>query len=123
LQLNFQGSLVRAVQSILASLGAAGLLILLGHSLQNPALMVATLLPLITFSRALQANQYGLFVLQTSVCFVLLAESLAQDWQLPQVRLLNSLIGVALALLIALLIYGFERWLEHRQSLQKSKPC
>ncbi len=114
LQLDFQGSLVRAVQSILASLGAAALLILLGHSLQNPALMVATLLPLIALSRALQANHYGLFVLQTTVCFVLLAESLAHDWQLPQVRLFNSLIGVALALLVALLVYGLERWLQRR---------
>jgi hypothetical protein len=120
LQLNFQSSLVRAVQLILASLGAAALLILLGHSLQNPVLMVATLLPLITLSRALQANHYGLFVLQTSVCFVLLAESLAHDWQLPQVRLLNSLIGVVLALLVALLVHGLERWLERRQLLQKA---
>ena len=121
LQLDFQGSLVRAVQSILASLGAAALLILLGHSMQNPALMVATLLPLIALSRALQANHYGLFVLQTTVCFVLLAESLAHDWQLPQVRLFNSLLGVALALLVALLVYGLERWLDHRNNLQKIK--
>lgn len=120
LQLSFQGSLVRAVQSILASLGAASLLILLGHSVQDPALMVAVLLPLITLSRALQANHYGLFVLQTSVCFVLLAESLAHDWQLPQLRLFNSLIGVVLALLVALMVYGLERWLEHRQLLRKT---
>jgi hypothetical protein len=120
LQLNFQGSLVRAVQLILASFGAAALLILLGHGLQNPALMVATLLPLITISRAIQANHYGLYVLQTSVCFVLLAESLAHDWHLPQVRLLNSLIGVALALVVALLVHGLERWLERRQLLQKA---
>ena len=120
LQLHFQASLVRAVQATLASLGAAGLLILLGHSLQDPATMVATLLPLIVLSRALQAKHYGLFVLQTSVCFVLLAESLAHDWHLPQVRLFNSLLGVALALLVALLIYGLERWLNgHRRSHAK----
>ena len=55
--------------------------------------MVMTLLPLVILSRALQANHYGLFVLQTSLCFVLLAESLAQDWHLAEVRLLNALIG------------------------------
>ena len=63
LQLEFQGSLVRALQSSLASFGAAGLLILFGHSLQNPALLVASLLPLIALSRAVQANHYGLFVM------------------------------------------------------------
>jgi hypothetical protein len=41
----------------------------------------------VILSRALQANHYGLFVLQTSLCFVLLAESLAQDWHLAEVRL------------------------------------
>jgi hypothetical protein len=120
LQLQFQGSLVRAVQASLASLGVASLLILLGYSLQNPTLMVAILLPLITVCRALQANHYGLFVLQTSVCFVLLAESLTQDWQFPQVRLFISLIGVALALLVALLLYGLEHWLQHRQLQRKT---
>ena len=32
----------------------------------------------LALSRALQANHYGLFVLQTSLCFVLLAESLSR---------------------------------------------
>tara|TARA_R100001244_G_scaffold4638_7_gene5932 strand:+ start:4615 stop:5625 length:1011 start_codon:yes stop_codon:yes gene_type:complete len=114
LQLEFQGSLVRALQSSLASLGAAGLLILLGHNLQNPPLMVATMLPLIALSRALQANHYGLFVMQTTICFVLLAESLAQDWHLAEVRLLNALFGVVLALLIALLMHGLRQLLEKR---------
>ncbi len=122
LQLNFQASLVRAVQATMVSLGAAGLLILLGHSLQDPSMMVATLLPLIALCRALQAKHYGLFVLQTSVCFVLLAESLALDWHLPQVRLFNSLLGMALALLLALLIYGVERWLNSHRHPPEPPP-
>ncbi|MEK8079546.1 FUSC family protein [Pseudomonas sp. XK-1] len=123
LQLNFQGSLVRALQSILASVAAAGLLILLGHSVQDPALMVAILLPLITLSRGLQANNYGLFVLQTTVCFVLLAESLAQDWDLAEVRLLNALFGVVIALSIALLVHGLRQLLSNRaQRLAANQP-
>ncbi|NQD93243.1 FUSC family protein [Pseudomonas sp. CrR25] len=114
LQLNFQGSLVRALQASLTSLIAAGALILLGHSLQSPPLMVATVLPLIALCRVLQANHYGLFVLQTTVCFVLLAESLAQDWQLAEIRLLNALFGVVLTLLVALLLYGLHQALEKR---------
>lgn len=122
LQLDFQGSLVRAMQSVLASVAAAGLLILLGHSLQSPLLMVATLLPLITLSRAVQANNYGLFVLQTTVCFVLLAESLAQDWHLAEVRLLNALFGVVLALFIALLVHGLRQLLNNRQQRVPADP-
>lgn len=106
LQLEFQGSLVRALQASLASLAAAGLLIAFGHSLQSPPVMVGTLLLLVFLSRALQANHYGLFVLQTSLCFVLLTESLAKDWHLAEVRLLNALIGVALVLTVALLVHG-----------------
>jgi hypothetical protein len=122
LQLDFQGSLVRALQSILASVAAAGLLILLGHNVQNPAQMVAILLPLIALSRGLQANNYGLFVLQTTVCFVLLAESLAQDWDLAEVRLLNALFGVVLALFIALLVHGLRQLLNNRAQRMPANP-
>lgn len=116
LQLEFKGSLVRALQSSLASLCVAALLIYLGYSLQSPPLMVATILPLIVLSRAFLAHSYSLFVLQVSLSFVLLAESLALDWQLAQMRLFNSLIGVTLALLVALLIYGLEQHLLRRQA-------
>jgi hypothetical protein len=104
LQLEFHNSLVRAVQASAASLAAAALLVFIGHSLQSPAMMVSALLPLIVLSRAFQVNHYGLFVLQTTFCFVLLSESLSRDWHLPGVRLLNSLLGVAVALLVAQLI-------------------
>lgn len=114
LQLDFQGSLIRALQAALASMAAAGLLILLGHSLQDPATMVMILLPMIVLSRAVLANNYGLFVLQTSVCFVLLAESLARDWHLPEVRLFNALAGVVLALFVAMLMHALRQWLEKR---------
>ncbi|VXC36091.1 conserved membrane hypothetical protein [Pseudomonas sp. 8AS] len=116
LQLEFKGSLVRALQSSLASLCVAALLIYLGYSLQSPPLMVATILPLIVLNRAFQAHSYSLFVLQVSLSFVLLAECLAPDWQLAQMRLFNSLIGVTLALLVALLIYGLEQHLLRRQA-------
>ncbi|SIQ42456.1 FUSC family protein [Aquipseudomonas alcaligenes] len=112
LQLENRGSLARALQASMISLAAALALIYLGYSLQSPAAMVATILPLIVISRALQARHYGLFVVQVGLSFVLLAESLAMDWQQPQLRLLNSLIGVFLALLIALLLHGLEQRLK-----------
>ena len=54
-------------------------------------------------------------VLQVTVSFVLLAESLSHDWHLAQVRLFNSLIGVVLAMLVALLMHGLEQWLNRRK--------
>ncbi|WP_137818014.1 FUSC family protein [Pseudomonas sp. 2FG] len=122
LQLEFQGSLVRALQSSLASLCAAALLIYFGHSLQSPPLMVATLVPLIALSRAFQAQHYGLFVLQSTLCFVLLAESLSQDWQLAQLRLFNSLIGAAIALSVALLMYGLRQCLSKHPAPAPDAP-
>lgn len=119
LQMEFQGSLVRPLQVSLASFAAAGLLILFDHSLQSPPMMVMTLLVLVFLSRALQANHYSLFVLQTSLCLVLLAESLAQDWHLAEVRLLNALIGVALSLTIALLAHDLLLKLNRHQDTSR----
>lgn len=115
LQLENRGSLARTVQASMISLAVALALISLGYSLQSPAAMVATILPLIIISRALQAQHYGLFMVQVGISFVLLAESLALDWQQPQLRLLNSLIGVFIALLIALLVHGLEQRLHNTE--------
>lgn len=116
LQLEFRGSLARPLLASLASLCVAGVLIYLGQSLQSPPTMVALALPLIVLCRALQARRYGLFLLQVGTSFVLLAESLALDWQLAQPRLFNSLIGTVLAMLTALLLYGLEQWLGQRHA-------
>jgi len=88
-------------------LGQFGLvrLLYIGHGLADPPLMVMILLPLVVLGRAFQANHYGLFVLQTTLLFLLLAETLAQDWNLPQIRLINASLGVGVALLIATLMH------------------
>ncbi|MGH8354872.1 MAG: FUSC family protein [Pseudomonas sp.] len=110
LQLDAQFSLRRVFERCFASLLAALLLGLLGHALQSPALLVATVLPLIFLSRAFLAHRYGLFVLQTTLCFVLLAESLSPDWQLAMLRLQNSVLGVGLVLLVAGGLALVQRW-------------
>ena len=109
LQMNLQRSFVRAIQAGLGILGAAAVLIYLGHSMADPALMVMIMLPLVMLSRAFQAHHYGLFVMQTTICFLLLAETLAHDWHLPQIRLTNAVIGVALALAVTWLVKGLPR--------------
>ncbi len=82
LQMDVERSVVRAVQACLAILLAAAILIYMGHSLADPPMMVMVLLPLVVLGRAFQAHHYGLFVLQTTLGFLLLAETLAQDWNL-----------------------------------------
>ncbi|MCW3148798.1 FUSC family protein [Stutzerimonas stutzeri] len=116
LQMDMERSLVRAVQACVGILGAAAILIYMGHSLADPPLMVMILLPLVVFGRAFQAHHYGLFVLQTTLSFLLLAETLAQDWDLPQVRLINATIGVGLALGVTLIGYLLRRLMARRSS-------
>ncbi len=114
IQMELNGSLERAVHRCLGSLLGAVILILLGHWLATPGWLVACMLPLIVLSRAFIAQHYGLFVLQTTVCFVLLAESLAREWHLAEVRLYNTLLGAVLALLVSTLAHqARKRWLNH----------
>ncbi|WP_313025709.1 FUSC family protein [Pseudomonas lopnurensis] len=121
LQMDLEKSLVRALQAGIGIFIAAAILIYLGHGLADPPLMVMILLPLVVLGRAFQANHYGLFVLQTTLLFLLLAETLAQDWNLPQIRLLNAAIGVGLALLITSLMHLL-RVLLARRSRSKAQP-
>lgn len=111
LQLNLHGDIRRSLWTCAASLMTAILMILFGSSLQNPALMAAVVLPLIMLTRSIQANSYRLFMLQSIACCVLLAESLSGDWYSLEPRLLNALIGFALALLVLLLGEGLRHWL------------
>src|SRR3546814_20252629 len=98
LQMDLERSLVRALQASLGILAAAAILIYIGHGLADPPLMVMILLPLIVLGRAFQANHYGIFVLQTTLLFLLLAETLSLDWNLPPIRLIISslFLGVSL---------------------------
>ena len=109
LQMDVQRSLARAIQTSLGVLGAAAALIYMGYSLVDPPLMVMILLPLLVLSRAFQAHHYRLFVLQTTLSFILLAETLAMDWDMPQVRLINATIGIGIALAATLLVYLLRR--------------
>lgn len=114
LQMDFTDRLLRKLQVALAGLLAAAVLVLIGYSLQNPSQMVMVVLPLILLNRAFQMKDYGFFVMQMTFCFVLLTESLARDWEQYQWRLINSLIGVTLALLVALLVYGVHLLIQRR---------
>lgn len=119
LQMDVQRSLARALQASLGILCIAAILIYMGYSLVDPPLMVMILLPLLVLSRAFQAYHYRLFVLQTTLSFILLTETLALDWDMPQVRLINATIGVGIALGVTLLVY-LVRQLIARLALRKT---
>ncbi|MOA03044.1 hypothetical protein D3C78_1225270 [compost metagenome] len=109
IQMDLDRSMERGIQRCLGSLVGALILIGIGSWLQDPSVLVACMLPLIVLSRAFIAQHYGLFVVQTTVSFVLLAESLSQDWHLPELRLYNTLLGAALALAVAFLAHRARR--------------
>ncbi|MBD7977554.1 FUSC family protein [Pseudomonadaceae bacterium Sa2CUA2] len=114
LQLNVVPSFKRVLQTVVVVLIASALLTAVGHSLLTPLMLSACLLPVLFFNRALQANHYLLFSLQTTLCCLLLRESLALDWNDPQSRLLNVLLGSLLVLLVALLTHLIKRLLTRR---------
>lgn len=115
LPLQWRTGLLNTLRPHMVTLCSAIVIFVFGYALNNPVMMVASVLPLIIISRALQAHKYGLYVLQITVCFVLLAESLSRDWQIAPSRLINSIIGVAISVIITLIIYGLAQWLRSRR--------
>lgn len=116
LQLNLVRGMRPLLYMALAVLLASGLMTVIGHSLQRPLLLSALVLPVIFFNRAFQANQYLLFAIQTTLGCLLLRESLATDWQHPQGRLVNVILGIVLVLVVATLLQGLQRILAKRPS-------
>lgn len=111
LQLNVASSLLRVLKTVALVLATSALLTAVGHSLQLPWLLTVCLMPLIYLNRAFQANHYLLFALQTTLICLLLRESLALDWEAPQSRLLNVLLGSVLVLLVTLFVHLLQRLL------------
>lgn len=105
LQWALHDRLGRSLLTCLASVVVACLLIALGYSLQQPGWMVAIVLPLIVLSRGLQANDYAFFMLQSTACCLLLAESLSTDWDNWTSRLSSVALGFAVSSGLLLLIW------------------
>src|SRR5690606_3121358 len=138
LQLDLVRGLRPLLYMALAVLLVGGLMTAVGHSLQRPLLLSALLLPVIFFNRAFQARHYLLFAIQTTLgCLLLpvtffnrafqarhyllfaiqttlgcllLREGLATDWQQPQGRLLNLVLGIVLVLMVASLVQRLQGW-------------
>lgn len=110
LQLNLVRGLRPLLYMALAVLLVSALMTAIGHSLQRPLLLSALLLPVIFFNRAFQASHYLLFAIQTTLGCLLLREGLATDWQQPQGRLLNLVLGIVLVLMVASLVQRLQGW-------------
>lgn len=105
LQLHLSHTLARGLNTALAALVMACVLIAIGHQIHEPKSLVLLVLPLIWLCRALQANGYGLYMLQSVGCCLLLTESLARDWSQWQSRLFSAMTGLLVSAGVLVLVY------------------
>jgi uncharacterized membrane protein YccC len=104
------GSTVRkAVQRVVGTVVGAGVAALLGPALRSPTLIGVVLFPLSALGLALRPLNYGLFTLLVTPVFLLMAEIVSHDWHLGRERVVDTLIGGALALVAQLLWPSRER--------------
>ena len=97
----------------LAGLALGGVVAaLLAAVLHDRLLIAAVLFPLSLASVAVRAAHYGLFTFFLTPVFVLLAEPALGDWRLAGVRILDTLLGGALAIAANELLWP--SW-EHRR--------
>lgn len=97
-------------------------LILLGYSLAGAPPVALFTLSLVVLCRAFQARHYGLFALQTALCFLLLSETFALDWNEPQWRLINTGVGAAIAVAVTLSLHLGSRLGRGRRRSAPSVP-
>lgn len=116
INLRWQRGWQRPLLAGLSLLALLALLALLGYSLAGTPLMLLTALPLSMLCRLFQARPYGLFALQGALCLLLVSETLSPDWSDPRWRLLNTALGIAIALgiLFAIRLAGRLPGLSHR---------
>jgi uncharacterized membrane protein YccC len=101
-----QKAMQRVFGTILGGIVAAGL-----SALFHSAIAVYVLIAIFTaLCVALLPLNYGAYAVFGTPAFVLLAEASAGDWHLAGIRVVNTLIGGALALLGAALLWPGDEW-------------
>ena len=98
----------RAVGTIAGGVVAA----VIAASVHQPIAIAALMFPLSVAAVAVRTVNYGAFTFFLTPVFVLMAESGTGDWKLAGVRILNTLIGAALALIASRVLWP--SW-EHRR--------
>ncbi|WP_375760302.1 FUSC family protein [Corallococcus exercitus] len=89
---------LKALQRVLGTVVGGLLAIAVASWLQNPYAMMGLLFCTAALCVSLIPLNYGLFTVFATLTFVLLAELGSGDWTLAPVRIVNTLIGGALAL-------------------------
>jgi uncharacterized membrane protein YccC len=89
---------LKALQRVLGTVVGGLLAIAVSSWLQDPHAMMALLFCTAALCVSLIPLNYGLFTIFATITFVLLAEMGSGDWTLAPVRIVNTLIGGALAL-------------------------
>jgi uncharacterized membrane protein YccC len=98
---SFRKGLQRVAGTVLGGLVAA----LLSAVAPSPVWLAVILFPLSAAAVSLLPINYGLFAILITPCFVLMSEAVAGDWHLTRVRMLNTLLGGAIALVSAALLW------------------
>lgn len=89
---------LKAVQRVAGTVLGGLLAVAVATELHNPYAIMALVFCTAAISVAVIAVNYGLFTIFVTLTFVLLAEVGSGDWSLARVRVINTLIGGALAL-------------------------
>ncbi|MCY1045688.1 FUSC family protein [Corallococcus sp. bb12-1] len=89
---------LKALQRVLGTVVGGILAIAVSYWLQDPRMMMGLLFCTAALCVSLIPLNYGLFTVFATLTFVLLAELGSGDWTLAPVRIVNTLIGGALAL-------------------------
>lgn len=101
--------LQRVAGTVLGGLLAA----LLSSVAHSPVWLAVILFPLSAAAVSVLPVNYGLFATLITPVFVLMSESVAGDWHLTRARMLNTLLGGAVALASAALLWP--SWERHRR--------
>jgi uncharacterized membrane protein YccC len=100
----------KAIQRALGTLGGALLAVAIGTALHGTSLYFLCAFILIAVCVTLMPLSYAVYSVFLTPAFVLLAETGLDTWHLPYVRVINTLLGAALALVGSRLLWPGREW-------------
>jgi uncharacterized membrane protein YccC len=105
----------RGLQRVIGTVAGGTLAALIGATVHQPLALALVLFPLTVAAVSLLPINYGLYSMLLTPVFVLMSESLTDDWHLTRTRIINTLLGGAVALCSAALLWP--SWESQRRPL------
>jgi uncharacterized membrane protein YccC len=105
LQPSSGASIRKGLQRVAGTVLGGILAAVLGTAAHSPVWLAVMLFPLSAAAVSVLPVNYGLFATLITPVFVLMSESAVGDWHLTRVRVLNTLLGGAIALAFAALLW------------------